>query len=448
MMHTRSFAITSILFVGLAGCGGDDFSEHASESNAPWSSDTEVSRAPQLSRDAQCRTQSVELSQTVCAPSADLMVTDLCDDESYADVEWASFESEHFVLHTLPGTAAHADVAMIAVAREAAYDEIRASLGIEEEPVIEVYLSPNRLAADAHGVSARRAFPEAYRYEVVYTGHGNGYESVRYGHELTHVLAHRLEPSHSLRLGVLVEGLAEYLDQSDRDLHAAYANNLVAGVETRARLTRFEDSDVSGANHGRAGSLVKFLIERYGMAAFVDIYERAFLEWSDDCYGNPGFGCVATGDDVAGFLDVLIEQTTGEQWVEVEPKWRDVVSSALRSRRPGVSNADRQQIAALFGQMDVAMASNDPAAYRATMEGFYCDSDGEQTRMAIARRAVEAYGEVESTLLNVVSVGVKSFPAARATILRSQADGSYQALSFDVERLPEGWRVAWGPDWY
>lgn len=448
MMNARTLAMTSLLSVGIAGCTGMQTSEQLTESDVPWESDTEVSPRTQLDRATECRTRSLELTRTVCAEADEPLVTDTCDDDSYADVEWDSFESDHFVLYTLPGTAANIEVESIAAVREAAYDDIRASLGLDEEPIIEVYLSPNRTAAGAHGVSTGRAYPWASRYEVIYTGHRDGYESVRYGHELTHVLAYRLDPSHWMHLGVLSEGLAELLDQSGRNLHAAYADNLVAGMETRTRLTRFEDSDVWGNNYGRAGSLVQFLVERYGMATFLEIYELAFMDWIGDCYGNPDFGCVESGQDVTGFIDAVLEQATGDRWEQIEPDWRASVAAALRSERDGVSDADREQIAALFQRMDAAMTANDADAYRATMEGFYCDWGGEDGRMAIAQRAVEAYRSAESTLVNVISVGVKNFPVARATVLRKQGTGPLEALTFDLERLPEGWRVTWGPDWH
>ena len=435
-----------LVMAGLSGCAPAETIAGTSESEIGLT-DWSISDDSLPANDRRCEGNSIELHDTACPSSATSLRTDACD-EAFADADWTVVESGHFVFHTIAGSAAHADLARIAAVREAAYDDIRAALEISEQPQLELYMSPNRVAAKAHGLSTGRAFPAAGRYEVVYTGAPDGYESVRYGHELTHVLAYHLDPGHVIHLGVLSEGLAEYLDQSGRDLHAAYASNLATAVETRTRVTEFEQRDVWGNNYGRAGSLVQFLGERYGMPAVVEMFQRSHLVWMDGCYRNPDAGCVNGPADIAPFLSVVLEAVTGEAWSDVEPVWGEIVHAALMSDRPSLSEADREQIVGLFRHMDSAIATNDAAAYRATMEGFYCDWGGEDIRSEIAARVVNAFDQTESIVVDAQSVGVKNFPAARAIVLRRDRAGNIQTPTFDLEKLPAvGWRITWGPDW-
>jgi len=394
---------------------------------------------------AQCAPTAFRFPETACVDETAQLELDPCDESDFADATWQTHQSEHFTFHYFSGTAAAADIEAIANKRETAYNTIREKLGIYTAPAIEVYLSPNRVAATEHGRAMGRAYPSAGRYEVVYTGAADSFEMTHYGHELTHVLAHELDPQHPVRLGILSEGLAELLDHSGRDLHAAYADKLRAGKESRAYVASFDSNDAWGSNYGRAGSLVAFLRDRFGWNDFVRIYKRAYVEWSNGCYRDPTYGCVTTGDQVATVLDGILQEVVGQSWTQVQRDWEARVREAL-AQPSTIATTDYRHIQAVVNQMDAAINERDAAKYRTTMGGFYCEWGGEDMRQQIAARAVNM-GDVQTALVDVRRSGTKNFSTAIATVLRRFASGETQAQTLYFEHLPSGWKVVWGPDW-
>jgi hypothetical protein len=373
---------------------------------------------------------------------------DLCDDPTYPGVAWVSATSAHFHIHYLPGTAAERDREAILNRLEKAYTEIRARLGVTATPTISVHLSPNRVAAVAHGRAMGRAWPGEDRYEVLYTGAPDSYEVLRHGHELTHVLEYHLDPARPRRHAFLSEGLAEYLDQSGRDLHDAYALQLIAGAETRVRTTSFDSRDVTGKNYGRAGSLVQLLVERHGMDAFLNVFGSTAVTFTGGCWRHATYGCIATPEALVAMLDGVLAAVTGERWATVAAAWEADVQAALMAAEPSLPDADVAEITALLATMDHAVTTGEPDLYRKTMEGFYCDWGGEAMRTEIAARAVEAFVATRSEPLAILDTGVKNFRTALVVVMRQDERRRKFSYALTVEHVPEGWRVAYGPDWY
>jgi hypothetical protein len=364
-------------------------------------------------------------------PPAD---TDLCDDSTYAGVAWSSARSPHFVIEFFPGTAADSDQAAILDRLEAAYAAIRLQLGIAAEPRITLKLSPSRIAASAHGLGFGRAYPGEDRYEVIYTGAAGSYELERYGHELTHVLAYYLDPSHPDRDRLLDEGLAEYFDQSRRNRHDAYALQLLAGAETRVRVTGFDYRDQNGKNYGRAGSLVTFLVDRYGMAKFLEVFLATEPTWSPE--------------DQTAMIDGALTSVVGEGWPRVAEAWHAEVEAALEGADVSLSGKDQAEIEALVATMDLAIETDDAPLYRSTMEGFYCEWGGEKMRAEIAARTVAAFTSSSTKVEQIIPTGIKNFRTATVMVRRTDARGLSSFSSLMFEHVPAGWRVAYGPDWY
>ncbi len=373
--------------------------------------------------------------------------TDGCDDPSYLEADWQTTESGALRLHVLPGSAAEHDLADIAATRQRAYDDIREALAIEAAPVLDLYLSPSRVAAQQLGVGAGLAYPGEDRLEVIYTGSADGYETRHYGHELSHLLAYYIDPARAYHLPLFEEGLAEVLDQSQRDLHRAYAANLVAGVELRSRLAGFDDGDVWGSNYGRAGSLVSFLIDTYGMSTFLELWRAAYLDWEEGCAFHPDYGCVEDAMTLEVMLDGVLTAVTGDGWDVVAQRWSSVVQDALSAPAARLSAADEAEIENLVALMDAAAVTDDPEAYRSVMDGFYCDWLDEAGRQAVAERAVAAYAEVRSEVVAVHPIATVNFTAAVAVVQRRELSGAVGLAVLWLERFPIGWRVTYGPDW-
>src|SRR6185295_17134195 len=124
---------------------------------------------------------------------------------------------------------------------------------------------------------------------------------------LARALEFHIDTANPKRIPMLSVGLAEVLDQSGRDLHDAYALNLHAAVETRVRVSSLETSDVTGKNVGRAGSLVKFLIDRYGMSTFIAMFKDATVTSAGGCsLKSATYGCINSAAALTTMLDGVL----------------------------------------------------------------------------------------------------------------------------------------------
>jgi len=377
------------------------------------------------------------------------VATDACDEASFPGATWSSQSSAHITAYYIDGTAAQTDIAAILAAREAAYGAITTALGISDNPTITVYLSPNRLAATANGKSLGNAFPGADRVEAVYTGAANSFEVTRPGTLLARALEYHIDTANPKRIPILSVGLAEVLDQSGRDMHDAYALNLDAAVETRVRVNSFESSDLTGKNVGRAGSLVKFLIDRYDMATFLDIFKATVVTSVSGCsLKSATYGCINSAAALTSMLDGVLTAKTGDSWATVAAAWKTTVDAHLASVNTTLPVADRTAIKNLVNLMDQAIETGDPAVYRSTMEGFYCEWGGDAMRTEIAQRVTDAYAGSQSNIVRIYPTGTANFASARALIRRLDDRGNASQQTLYLEKLPQGWRVTYGPDWW
>ncbi len=463
-MRTTTLAALSVIALLAVGCGTQlvaDSTDPQTKEPAPISSPVEqpideVAPSPDSLQSATGAVEDVPpsnsgesassgASQTTANPPRPVApAVDGCDEPDFAGVDWQARSEGHFVIHYLPGTAAERDFESIVTCREAAYARIRTRLALTAEPVIDVYLSPNRLAALAHDVGTGLAYPGSDRYEALYTGSSLGFEAQRCGHELVHLLAYYLDPESSL-LPLLDEGLAELLDGSDRDQHVAYAMMLTAGYESRVHLVDFQGGDVWGNNYGRAGSFTQLIADFYGETVLLAVLRAARVNTSSGCVATAG-GCLYSGADLANYLDSILVEAAGVSLAELQRVWQLQVDAAL-ALPPALDDASRADIAWLVALTDDAISTDDPALYRATMEGFYCDWGSDSLRVDIARRAVTAYPQVWSEIVAVYPLGIQNFPAAYALALRHDSFGTVRSVRYYFEQLPSGWRVTWSDDW-
>ncbi len=374
------------------------------------------------------------------------LATDDCNDPDYAGVDWLSTSSSHFTAYYLPGTAAETDIADILARREAAYSSIRTALGLTSEPTIEIYLSPNHRAAAAHGRAINVHSPGQGFYDVIYTGEPDSYERVSPGFHLAPMLDYHLDQSR--RLLILSMGLSEVLDQANRNLHHEYARELVAGMESRVHVSAFERSDINGTNPGRAGSLARFLIDRYGMATFVDLLLASPTSKTPTCgQFHATYGCIDSVAALTTVLDGVLTSVTGEGWATVQPEWDAVVQAARDAANISVPKVDREAIINLVNVMDQGIVTDDPAIYRSTMDGFYCVARNDVQRLDVATRTVHAFSDTSGGSLRVFPIRRRNYPAARVMLRRREDRAVGINVSLTVEKFPSGWRAVGGPDW-
>jgi len=372
---------------------------------------------------------------------------DLCDHDDHAGLGWSSYETDHLAIHYLADTAAERDRHQIGVDRERAYEDIRARLALSTTPTVSVYLSPSRTAAEAHGVGFGLARVSRRSVEVIYTGEPESYELSHYGHEIAHVLQAEVLPAGRRGLLILEEGMAVWLDQSGLDLHCAYAQRLNTGDELMTYATGFDEGDVWAENYGRGGSLVQYLASTFGNARLVEIFQLSSVTWVTDAHVHDVVGRVDTPDAVREVLAWSIEEATGVPWSDVELGWAAEISAALESATDQLSPEDRAEIGNLLAVMDYAITTDSAGAYRATMDGFYCNWRGESDRAAIAARVVGALGPVTTELLAAYPLGDRNYPEARLYVTRTDDRDVTIALDMLAEKFPSGWRVTWSPDW-
>lgn len=425
--------LASLCSLSLAGCAAQTGSD---EAPAAPTADTDPRTAQGDSTD----TEPTE-------PEPTPLAVDMCDEPALAGVTWQTHTTPHFTLSYLPGTAAESDKLAIANRLESAYAEIRANLGVTTEPTFIVNLSPNRVAATQHNKGMGRAWANLNRYDVVYTGMADSFEMNHYGNLLTQVLDFHIDSANRYRIPVLSTGVMEYLDHSARNLHDAYAGQLLAGIESRVRIAELDANDVHGRNRGRAGSLVQFLVDRYGMEDFMTLYKATAAAWNGSCYSHFTYGCISTPDEVTAMLDGLLFAQHGEHWQDIQPLWQAEIEGAIARMPHGMSPTAEDEIANVFRVMDRAIANDDASMYRSAVEGFYCEWGGDAIRQQVSARAVTSLSDVSTQILALYDTGVKNFPTAQAFVMRTDRNGLPTFGTFNFEHLPVGWRMTWGPDW-
>ncbi|HVH43562.1 MAG TPA: hypothetical protein VM925_14505, partial [Labilithrix sp.] len=184
------------------------------------------------------------------------VVTDVCDEDPMEHVDFAVREIAPFRIRYLPGTAAERDLVGIAETRRKALQNITRALHVDEPRTLELSFAPNPLAAMAHKIKGGGASPWGGRVMALYLEHPNTYERQRFGHELTHVVGFHLDPDHREHLPIVVEGLAELLDQSGREPHRTFADVLRArGIAPRDAVM-LGDRDVEDVDYPKAHSFV------------------------------------------------------------------------------------------------------------------------------------------------------------------------------------------------
>lgn len=375
---------------------------------------------------------------------------DACDDPVYAGHDWSAATFGPVTLRFLEGTAAALDLRSIGQARLSAYHDIQQFLGQTADPQVTVVLSPNRAAAVHHGHGVGGASVEKAQVEVIYTGAADSYERLRPGHELAHVLAGRAAGG-GKRLPLLDEGLAELLDASGRDHHQAYVDQLLAGAVPNGFVAQFDDRDVWGKNYGRAGSFVKFLVDRYGRERFLQLWAAATVTQNGWVMTTSAGDKVRNGVELETAIDRWVREIYGEPWDVLRREWMAALAPYFEAGPSTVSAEDQRQIAGVIGALDEALTAGDAAAYRSALEGFYCDQWPDAVKERISRGAVEGRGEVETRLLAVRPLGIRNFREVFVQALRVERRGAEGLNEVPVqlwlEHFPTGWRVSWATQW-
>jgi hypothetical protein len=345
-----------------------------------------------------------------------------------AEPVFVSSESPHFVFHYVKGSAAERDLALIAANRERAYGIIAAALQAPAGGKISVTLYPDRESTRS-GFSEGSTDKDVIR--VNYFDFTPSYEQTRYGHELTHALSYRtLHGDQSVPL--LAEGLAEYMDQSGRNMHEWLS------YETRIHgdrpPVRVESSDLySGKqdfSYTKAGSFVKFLIEDSGWEKFRTFY-KATRE----------IGKLAPRERFPKFA-ARFQEAYGRTLESAESDWNKAVAAFDAKELPRLPAPDEAAVRELFSTQDAAAAAKDAKTFSNTYDRIG------RTRIGYFEGNLRYYMDHLPTTqsLEIDSLGIKNGLEATVIAVRKFKDGRTVNIQYRVEKLEDGWKIQ-DEDW-
>jgi hypothetical protein len=372
---------------------------------------------------------------------------DYCDDPLYETTEWVSISGPHITMYALAGTPAALGGQLLVDRHEAAYGAVRLALEIDSEPLLDLIVSPSRSAARYHGLDYGLAIPGLDRIEAVYDGSAEAFLRVQPGYLLTSSLLGYVVPAEHYALPLLAVGLADHLDQSGRDLHLDYAYAVVSGVDGAMTLGELGEADVWGENPAVGGSLVAFLAERHGMPEVIALIQATAVTWQDDGYFHADAGFIDSEASLEALLAVEVPVATGESWEELRAAWQLEVLERLSAPLPEVSVEDRAAIVNLVLVADLAQNVNDVDAYRAVMDGFYCDDFDDAARFETASQMTQAFDDVETQVLAVYPAPTLNYRSARVLATREQGVDGISTTFYDVEKFPTGWRIIATAEW-
>ncbi len=222
------------------------------------------------------------------------------------DFTWAVSESQHFQFYVVPGTAAQRDLSQIAAVAEAALERTSATLEVSFFDQMQIYLVPRLFwqGGAAYGDKVQLISYLDRNYAAVETWS-------YFTHEGTHALAQDLgQPKEQGGApdGVLTEGLAVWASDGHyrQDPLDAWAAVVAASDEyiplANLRTGPFYDFQHE-TSYLEAASFTKFLVERYGLDKFKELYG------------------LATGDTAGD--EALVQRLYGRGYADLEAAWLD-----------------------------------------------------------------------------------------------------------------------------
>lgn len=389
----------------------------------------------------------VLISVSCYEEAEEILITDLCDDDPMINIDFVSQYSGSFNLYYLPGTPAERDREVILSKRNYALEVISTALKIKETRIIDIYMSPNRLAAEAHNVKSGVAFPWKGRIEVLYLDDPQTYERSRFGHEVTHVLAYNLDPHHLYHLKLIDEGLAEIFDQSGRNYHQAFVQECMAYKSELASEILLNKDDIYVYSYPKAASFIQNLFD-------IDPDPNRFKAFYSGCYmywdGNRPYAPDLKPLDAKKLVEVInskLIEHYGFNLEQFNKWWLESLTPYLEDEPLRPSQDDIDEIKKLFSVRDKALSAGDAKLYRSTMEGFYCDKWADSERMARAKRMTSNPTPVQSRVIEVFNMGIKNYPTAMV-YFEKDVKGEKEYLNAWVEHYPVGWRFNFVEDEY
>ena len=454
-MYVRRFFALAASLTAFAGCAA---SPNPEAGEPPVAADPgDIEEAPASAPSAPSAPNAVLLKHADVhgvahfTPGSDAptpLELDSCDESDYAGVAWKEASYGDFLFRYLPGTAAERDLEAIAKIRIGLQADMERLLGVRNTGRITMVLSPNRLAAARAGYAFAMARPAKNQIEVVYLGVPDAVENRAPGHELAHIITSKIDGQWKIPL--LTEGIAEYLNGSGQDLHADYVETLRAGIEADY-ATRFTDYDLRASNYERAGSFVKFLVERYGMAKFVELWKASTVAYPSYYWKLASGGDVVfTGRDMEKAMSTLSSKVYGVDFETLRGQWNDALKPYFAAPVKGLPPADYAEIQNVLGNVDASQSTGNATMFRTALDGYYCDWQNDVERAARSVATTEARGTIKTQIVSAWPARSRNFPTALVHAIRTEDRGGVVTTTteeFWLERFPVGWRLSWMTGW-
>jgi hypothetical protein len=200
------------------------------------------------------------------------------------DTRWQIKESKHCIFKYLVNSKIVNDLDDIIAKRELAYQKISTFLNVEADRPLTLYFSPSREYCQAHKMLAQAAIPHEYFASLVYDEYPFCPERISYGHEIAHLLVYFWDKQ-MYHLEFLEEGLATMLDMSGANYHLQYLNKLKYRVNHHwLDLSLKIKSYSRQTDYDKAASFVKFLIDKFGIDLFKQLYLSTVLERQENIF--------------------------------------------------------------------------------------------------------------------------------------------------------------------
>src|SRR5690606_14245298 len=142
----------------------------------------------------------------------------------------------------------------------------------------------------------------------------------------------------------------------------------------------------------------------HGLTKLGDLLQATAVSWQG-CYFRPELGCIDSEDALGELMSSAFQNVAGETWNDFRERWRAQIQALLDDHLPEVDAASLEELTELIKVMDYAISSDDAEAYRAIMDGFYCDEENEAERMDAANRLVTRIDRTTTTILSAHPIG-------------------------------------------
>jgi hypothetical protein len=185
-------------------------------------------------------------------------------DREQAQKKWIVHASRHFRTYFPENSPVKGEIENFAKARDEIYERVVDILRLNFKDIIDIYVYNSLKEGSRYRIVLNSAWP---RDKEVHCALGGSFD-----HEIVHVMAYYIG-DYRTEYGVIVEGLSEFLGKPEVNFDAIAASHLKnQSLIPLNDLIEKWDKQNSLISYPQAGSLVRLLIEEYGIERFKNLW--------------------------------------------------------------------------------------------------------------------------------------------------------------------------------